>query len=96
MAKNKNKEIREQQEKQSEAGKENFTIKDYLYINLFFWGFLVLLSIIVFFTTGGQMDPIMENVFMFIFLVFGCGFTAVSIFDFIYEKVAKKNEIQKQ
>jgi uncharacterized membrane-anchored protein len=96
MAKNKNKEQRDQKEKQVEAEKEDFTLKDYFYINLFFWGFLVVLSIIVFFTTGGQMDPVMENVFLFIFAVFGGGFTFVSLFDFIYEKVAKKNETQNQ
>jgi hypothetical protein len=48
--------------------------------------------VIVFLTAGAKWDPIMANVFSFIFLVFGCGFTAVSIFDFFYEKAAAKNE----
>ncbi len=71
--------------------KEEFTLKDYFYINLIFWAFLFVLAILVFFTTGGQWDPVMKNVFTFIFLVFGGGFTVVSIFDYIYERVAGKD-----
>jgi len=77
---------------QQQVEKEDFTLKDYFYINLFFWAFLLVVAILVFFTTGAKWDPVMKNVFAFIFLVFGGGFTAVSIFDFIYEKVAKNNE----
>ena len=68
-----------------------FSLKDYFYINLFFWAFLAVIAIIVFITSGGKMDPVIKNVFAFIFLVFGGGFTFVSVFDFIYEKTAKKD-----
>jgi hypothetical protein len=88
MAKNKNKDFKQQQAPAQKANDE-FSFKDYFYINLFFWAFLLVVALIVFFTTGAKMDPIMENVFTFIFLVFGCGFTAVSIFDGIYEKFNK-------
>jgi hypothetical protein len=86
MAKNSNVE-----EKQQTSGKntDQFTFKDYFYINVFFWAFLFVVAIIVFFSTGAKMDPIMQNVFTFIFLVFGCGFTAVSVFDAVYEKFSK-------
>jgi hypothetical protein len=72
-----------------------FTFKDYFYINIFFWAFLLVVAVIVFFTTGAKMDPIMGNVFSFIFLVFGCGFTAVSIFDGVYEKFNKAGKDEK-
>jgi len=85
--KNKNK------EKKNESGENGeFTLKDYFYINLIFWAFLGVLSIVVFFSTGGKWDPVIKNVFGFIFLVFGGGFTAVSVFDLVYERIAKKNE----
>jgi Na+/H+ antiporter NhaC len=88
MAKNKNKDLKQQQAPAQKTSDE-FSFKDYFYINIFFWAFLLVVAIIVFFSTGAKMDPIMENVFTFIFLVFGCGFTAVSIFDGIYEKFNK-------
>jgi uncharacterized membrane protein len=92
MAKNKNKEVREQAQQVSVDKNADFSIKDYLVINAVFWAFLLVIAVIVFITAGGKWDPIMSNVFSFIFLVFGCGFTAVSVFDYIYEKAAKKNE----
>jgi hypothetical protein len=93
MSKNNNKETKQNQPAKQESGA--FSLKDYFYINIFFWAFLVAVSVIVFFSTGAKMDPIMENVFTFIFLVFGLGFTAVSIFDAVYERVAKNNTNEK-
>jgi hypothetical protein len=84
MAKNKNKEVREQAQQVSVDKNADFSIKDYLVINAVFWAFLLVIAVIVFITAGGKWDPIMSNVFSFIFLVFGCGFTAVSVFDYIY------------
>ena len=83
---------KDKKDKSQAPAREEFSLKDYMLINAFFWGFLILLAIVVFLTTGGKMDPVLQNVFLFIFLVFGCGFTAVSIFDFLYERIAKKNE----
>lgn len=96
MSKNRNRETKQNQPAKQESGA--FTFKDYFYINIFFWAFLAVVSVIVFFSTGAKMDPIdpiMENVFTFIFLVFGLGFTAVSIFDAVYEKMAKNNTDEK-
>lgn len=88
MAKNRN----EQQSQKVIDDKKDYTIKDYLVINAVFWAFLLVIAVIVYVSSGGKWDPIMGNVFSFIFLVFGCGFTAVSAFDYIYERIAKKNE----
>lgn len=92
MAKNKNREVREQAQKNDADKGTEFSIRDYLIINAVFWAFLVVVAVIVFITAGGKWDPVMGNVFSFIFLVFGCGFTGVSVFDYVYEKLAKKNE----
>jgi hypothetical protein len=93
MSKNRNREIKQNQPEKQDSGA--FALKDYFYINIFFWAFLVVVSVIVFFSTGAKWDPIMENVFTFIFLVFGLGFTAVSVFDAVYERVAKNNADEK-
>jgi hypothetical protein len=92
MAKNKNKEVREQAQNNTADKGAEFSIRDYLIVNAVFWAFLLVVAVIVFISAGGKWDPIMENVFTFIFLVFGCGFTLVSVFDYIYERVAKKND----
>ena len=69
--------------------------QEYLYVNLIFWGFLVVLCIAVYVdcvVSGvvkfGEIDEVIKQVFMFILLVFGGGFTAVSIFDAMYDKFA--------
>ncbi len=77
---------------QVKDGNAPYTLIDYVKINAIFWAFLVVVAIAVFITTGAKMDPVMENVFFFIFAVFGGGFTLVSVFDYIYEKAASKDE----
>lgn len=69
--------------------------QEYLYVNLIFWGFLVVLCIAVYIdcvVSGvvkfGEMDEVIRQVFKFILLVFGGGFTAVSIFDALYDRFA--------
>ncbi|PKL91986.1 MAG: hypothetical protein CVV21_04375 [Candidatus Goldiibacteriota bacterium HGW-Goldbacteria-1] len=88
MAKNKNKENR----KAAVSDDTKYTMKDYLVINAMFWAFLIVLSIVVFISTGAKWDGVMSSVFTFIFLVFGMGFTIVSMFDFVYDRLADKNE----
>jgi len=90
MAKNRNREQQQNTVQQQKSG--DYTIKDYAVINVIFWAFLLVLALIVFFSAGAKWDPIMANVFTFIFLVFGCGFTAVSLFDYFYDRVSGKNE----
>ena len=77
---------KKQKQKQKTANVEisaEYTLKDYIYINIIFWAFLFIIAIVVYFTTGQVWDFVMKNVFSFIFLVFGGRFTAVSIFDYI-------------
>ena len=82
--------------KQKPAGNANeFTFKDYLYLNLMFWAFLLVVGLVVFFTTGAKWDPVMGNVFTFLFCVFGIGFTGVSIFDAVYDRTAKPGADEK-
>lgn len=71
--------------------------QEYLYVNLIFWGFLVLLCVAVYVDCavsgvvkfGDPPDEVMWQVFKFIVLVFGFGFTAVSVFDAVYDKFAE-------
>lgn len=69
--------------------------QEYLYVNLVFWGFLLVLCIAVYIdcvVSGvvkfGEMDEVIRQVFKFILLVFGGGFTAVSVFDALYDRFA--------
>jgi hypothetical protein len=76
--------------------------QEYLYVNLIFWGFLVLLCMAVYIDCavsgvikfGDAPDEVMSQVFKFILLVFGLGFTAVSIFDALYDKFAEPEEAE--
>jgi len=60
--------------------------QEYLYANLLFWGFLVILAVISFFTCGGVWDDVTSGVMEFIFVILGGGFTLVSMLDYLYEK----------
>ena len=69
--------------------------QEYLYVNLIFWGFLVLLCAAVYIdcvisgvVKFGEIDEVIGQVFKFILFVFGGGFTAVSVFDALYDKFA--------
>ncbi len=88
-----NKEVKKQTQK---IEKEGFTLKDYFYINVIFLAFLFVIAVIVFITAGGKWDPVIESALGFIFLVFGGGFALVSVFDYLYEKFAGKDEQQNQ
>lgn len=65
--------------------------EEYLYANLLWWGFLVVLAVISFFTCGGVWDDITWGVFQFIFVILGGGFTLVSILDSVYENYFVRN-----
>jgi len=74
-------------------------IEEYVYVNLIFWGFLVVLCVVVYIdcvVSGvvkfGEIDEVIKQVFKFILLVFGGGFTAVSIFDYLYDKYADPDD----
>jgi hypothetical protein len=59
--------------------------QEYLYANLLFWGFLLAVALISFFTCGGVWDDVTSGVMEFIFVIMGGGFTLVSVLDYCYE-----------
>ncbi len=61
-------------------------LEEYLYVNLLFWGFLVVLAIITFFICGAVWDDVTSGVMEFIFVILGGGFSLVSAMDYVYEK----------
>ena len=75
---------------------------EYVKVNAIFWGFLVLLCVAVYIDCavsgvikfGDPADEVMMQVFYFILGVFGGGFTAVSIFDALYDKFAGPEETE--
>ncbi len=75
---------------------------EYVKVNGIFWGFLVLLCVAVYIDCaisgvikfGDEPDEVMKQVFTFILGVFGGGFTAVSIFDALYDKFAGPEEAE--
>jgi len=75
-------------------------VMEYVYVNLMFWGFLLLLCVAVYVDCavsgvikfGDAPDEVMRQVFKFILLVFGLGFTAVSVFDWLYDTYAGDDE----
>lgn len=72
--------------KPNKVAKEGYSIKDYLLINLIFWGFCIALYFIVWIITG-------ENTGLsFLFGVLGIGFTLMSVFDYLYDYFSKKNK----
>ncbi|MEK7475924.1 MAG: hypothetical protein AAB152_09885 [Candidatus Coatesbacteria bacterium] len=75
-------------------------LMEYVYVNLIFWGFLVLLCLAVYVDCavsgvvkfGDAPDEVMWQVCKFILLVFGLGFSAVSVFDWLYDRYAGDQE----
>ena len=69
-----------------EAEKQLTTIQEYFYANVLFWGFLLVLAVLTYVLTGAVWDDVMKQTMKFIFLVFGGGFTLVSVLDLLYDK----------
>ena len=71
----------------SEAVSVDF--QDYFYANVFFWGVLVVVAVISYFTCGAVWDDVTSGTMEFLFVIMGGGFTLVSVLDYFYEiKVA--------
>lgn len=62
------------------------TAREYIQANLLVWGFLVILGLLSFFICGGVMDDVTEGTLEFLFVIMGCGFTLVSILDYLYDR----------
>ena len=86
--------VRVADNKQSSKAPENrlTLLEEYLYANLLFWGFLVIVGIASFFICGGAWDDVMSGVMEFLFVIIGGGFTLVSALDYAYERYAAKSQ----
>ena len=72
------------------------SFQDYFYANLYFWGVLVVVGVISFFTCGAVWDDVTSGALEFLFVIMGGGFTFVSILDYLYEiKIASPSEVAK-
>jgi hypothetical protein len=72
------------------------SFQDYFYANLYFWGVLVVVGAISFFTCGAVWDDVTSGALEFLFVIMGGGFTFVSILDYLYEiKIASPSEAVK-
>ena len=70
--------------------------QEYVHANLFFWGFLLVLAIVSFFTCGAVWDEVFKGVLEFIFVILGGGFTLVSILDYFYDKYLGQNATEEK
>ena len=66
-------------------------LQQYLYANLLWWGLLVALAIVSFFTCGAVWDDVTEGVMEFIFVILGGGFLLVTVLDHVYEKYVARS-----
>jgi len=66
-------------------GNNTISFEEYFYANLFFWGLLVIVAIISYFTCGAVWDDVTSGTMEFIFVIMGGGFTFVSVLDYLYE-----------
>ncbi|HTA77321.1 MAG TPA: hypothetical protein VK791_09205 [bacterium] len=72
------------------------SFQDYFYANLYFWGVLIVVGVISFFTCGAVWDDVTSGALEFLFVIMGGGFTFVSILDYLYEiKIASPSEAVK-
>ena len=70
----------------NETGSPAGRLRDYVYANLFFWGFLLALAFVSFFTCGAVWDEVFQGILEFLFVILGGGFTLVSVLDYLYDK----------
>lgn len=63
-----------------------YSIGDYVVVNLVVWGLLLIVGLIAYF--GIDKAPVVP----FLLLVVGCGFTLVSIYDWVFDKMAKPSD----
>ena len=66
--------------------------EEYLFANVVFWVFLIVVGIVSFFICGGVWDDIWSGVVEFLFVIIGGGFTLVSALDYAYEKNVTKSQ----
>ena len=63
-----------------------YSLGDYVVVNLVVWGLLLIVGLIAYF--GIDKAPVVA----FLLLVVGCGFTVVSIYDYVFDRVARPSD----
>jgi len=63
-----------------------YSLADYLVVNLMVWGLLVIVGLIAYF--GIDEAPVVP----FLLLVVGCGFTVVSVYDYMFDRMAARSD----
>ena len=63
-----------------------YSLGDYVVVNLMVWGLLVIVGLIAYF--GIDEAPVVP----FLLLVVGCGFTVVSVYDYVFDRVAGRSD----
>jgi|GEM_PF-545620 len=76
----------EKEIKVPEAQDSLFSLKGYIILNVIFWGYCLLQVIILRWIYRDAMGII------FFFTVLATGFTVVSIYDYIYDRIALKHQ----
>jgi hypothetical protein len=72
---------------------QQVSFEEYFYANLYFWGLLVIVAAISYFTCGAVWDDVTSGTMEFIFVIMGGGFTFVSFLDYFYEiKIAVNSQ----
>lgn len=64
----------------------NYSLGDYVVVNLAVWGLLLIVGLIAYF--GIDKAPVVP----FLLLVVGCGFTLVSIYDWVFDRVTSRSQ----
>jgi len=69
-----------------EAAALRYSLGDYVLVNLIVWGLLFVIGVIAYF--GIDRAPVVP----FLLVVVGGGFTIVSIYDGVYDRIARPSE----
>jgi len=69
-----------------EATALRYSLGDYILVNLIVWGLLLVIGVITYFAIDSV--PVVP----FLLVVVGSGFTIVSIYDGIYDRIARRSE----
>lgn len=69
-----------------EAAGVKYSLGDYVLVNLIVWGLLLVIGVITYFAIDRA--PVVP----FLLVVVGSGFTIVSIYDGVYDRIARRSE----
>jgi hypothetical protein len=84
--------VSDQKDNQKTMERSKTKFLEYLYANLLFWAFLIVVAVISFITCGGVWDSVTSGTMQFLFFIMGGGFTLVSVLDWVYEKYNTADE----